>query len=186
MTVQIARRLFTTTEYHQMLEARILTEDDRVELIEGEVVSMSPIGSRHAACVKRLNQLLFERLGQLALISVQDPIHLGEHSEPEPDLALLQPRADFYGQAHPEAEDVILIIEVAESSAEYDRQVKIPLYAQHGIAEVWLVDLAAAVIEIYRRPSAAGYEQLQRRKRGQSLTLQAFPQLEMTVNEILG
>ncbi|NJN97756.1 MAG: Uma2 family endonuclease [Anaerolineales bacterium] len=186
MTVQIARRLFTTTEYHQMLEARILTEDDRVELITGEVVSMSPIGSRHAACVNRLNYLLVDRAGKTALISVQNPIHLGEHSEPEPDLALLQPRPDFYVQAHPEAEDIILVIEVAESSVEYDRQVKVPLYAQHGIEEVWVVDLAGGMIEVYRQPLPTGYGQIQSLKRGQSVSPQAFPKLVMTVNEILG
>ncbi len=186
MTVQIVKRLFTTTEYHQMLEARILTEDDRVELIAGEVVEMSPIGSRHAACVNRLNQLMVERAGKIALVSIQNPIHLGEHSEPEPDLALLQPRSDFYVQAHPEPEDVILIIEVAESSVEYDRQVKILLYAQNDIVEVWIVDLSAAIIEVYRQPSSAGYGQIQRLKRGQSLSPQAFPQCVMRVNEILG
>jgi Uma2 family endonuclease len=186
MAVQISKRLFTIGEYHQMVEAGILTEDDRVELIAGEVVEMSPIGTRHAACVKRLNQLLSERLGQLVLISVQDPIHLGEHSEPEPDLALLHPRSDFYVQAHPEPEDVLLVIEVAESSAEYDRQVKIPLYAQNGIAEVWVVDLAGGTIEVYRQPSPSGYGQIQRLKRSQSLSPQAFPQLVVTVNEILG
>ena len=186
MSVQILKRLFTVGEYHQMIEAGILAEDDQIELIKGEVVAMSPIGSRHAACVKRLNRLFAERLGKLALISVQDPIHLDEHSEPEPDLALLQPRPDFYAQAHPEPEDVLLIVEVAETSTEYDRQIKIPLYAQTNIAEVWLVNLAAKLIEVYRQPAPAGYVQVEYLKHGQSLSPQAFPQVALVIAEILG
>jgi len=186
MSVQILKRLFTVGEYHQMIEVGILAEDDRVELIKGEVVKMSPIGSRHAACVKRLNRLFAERLGKLALISVQDPIHLDEHSEPEPDLALLQPRADFYAQAHPEPEDILLIVEVAETSTDYDRQIKIPMYGQNGITEAWVVNLAANLIEVYRQPSPAGYGQVQHFKRGQSLSPQVFPQLVITVDEVLG
>ncbi|HXV44508.1 MAG TPA: Uma2 family endonuclease [Anaerolineae bacterium] len=186
MSVQILKRLFTVGEYHQMIEAGILAEDDRVELIEGEVIEISPIGSRHAACVKRLNQLFAEQLGKLALISVQDPIHLNEQSEPEPDLALLQARADFYVQAHPEPEDILLVVEVAETSIEYDQQVKLPLYARNGIAEVWLVHLAAHLIEVYRQPAPAGYGQIQQLRRGESLSPQAFPQLDLTVDEILG
>jgi len=126
MAAPLVRHRFTVEEYHRMGQAGILSEDDRVELIEGEIVEMAPVGSRHAACVKRLNALLSRRAGGRALVSVQDPIRLGEHSEPQPDLALLKPREDFYAAAHPGPEDVLLVIEVAETSLEYDREVKLP------------------------------------------------------------
>ena len=113
---------FTTADYYRMLEAGILTEDDRVELIEGEVIQMTPIGKRHAACVKRLNALLGRRFGDAVIVSVQDPIHLSEGSDPQPDLALLRPRTDFYAQSHPTPADVLLLIEVADTSVEFDRE----------------------------------------------------------------
>jgi len=168
-----------------MAEAGILSEDDRVELIEGEIVEMSPIGSHHAACVKRLNRL-FSRSVSDAVVSVQDPIRLSEYSEPEPDLALLRPRADFYAEALPGPEDTLLVVEVMETSAQYDRERKLPLYAEAGIPEVWLVDLAAECIEVYRRPSPDGYEDVRRRCRGERLSPQAFPDVELAVDEVLG
>jgi Uma2 family endonuclease len=167
-------------------EAGILSEDDRVELIEGELVEMTPIGSRHAACVKRLNQLLSQQVGQHALVSVQDPIRLGERSEPEPDLAVLRPRADFYASAHPGAEDALLIVEVAEASLDYDRAVKLPLYARFGIPEVWLVDLVGERIEVYRHPTPQGYQEAQRLRRGERASSQSVSGLELAVDEILG
>jgi Uma2 family endonuclease len=127
MSVQLLRRAFTVQEYHQMTRAGILTEDDRVELIEGEIVRMSPLGRRHAACVKRLLRLLDRGVGEGAIVGTQDPIRLGEQSEPQPDLALLQPRPDFYAQGHPGPQDILLVVEVMERSAGYDREVKVPL-----------------------------------------------------------
>lgn len=186
MVIQTLRRLFTVSEYHQMMDSGILREDDRVELIEGEVIEMSPIGSRHAACVKRLNRWLSERVGQRAIVGVQDPIRLGERSEPQPDLALLRPRPDFYGQAHPEPQDVFLVVEVAETSADYDREVKVPLYARAGLVEVWLVDIAARVIEVYRQPGPTGYRQMQRLSPGQQLSSAVWPDVSLPVDEILG
>ncbi|MBM3128340.1 MAG: Uma2 family endonuclease [Chloroflexi bacterium] len=186
MVTHIVRRLFTTDDYHRMLQNGVLTEDDRVELIEGEVLAMSPIGSRHAACVKRLNRLLARGVGTRAIVSVQDPIHLSARSEPQPDLALLQPRNDFYVDAHPEPEDVLLVIEVAESSQDFDRATKIPLYAQAGISEVWLVDLASDCIQTYSQPSARGYGEIHQLWRGQTAACQAFPDAPIPVTDILG
>jgi len=185
MSVQTLKRLFTVEEYYQMAQSGILAEDDRVELIEGEILEMSPIGSRHAACVKRLNQLFSQPAGRRFLISVQDPIHLGGHSEPQPDLALLQPRDDFYGQAHPEPEDVLLIIEVAETSADYDRETKIPLYAKAGIPETWLVELGEDYIEVFRKPSANGYAEVRQVRRGQVIAPQVLPEVELAAADIL-
>jgi Uma2 family endonuclease len=186
MSVQLVRRKFTVDDYHRMAQAGILSEDDRVELIEGEIVAPSPIGSRHAACVKRLLRFFDRRIGEKALVAVQDPIRLGEHSEPQPDLVLLKPRDDFYAEAHPKPEDVLLVVEVAETSSEYDREVKVPLYARFGIDEVWLVDLEAGVAEVYRDPSQEGYRERKMLGRGEVISPKAFPEIELLVDEFLG
>ncbi len=186
MSVQVSRRRFTVDEYHRMLEAGILGEDDRVELINGEVVEMAPIGSRHAACVKRLNTLFALQVRDRAIVGIQDPIRLGEFSEPQPDITLLRPRPDYYAAGHPTSEDVLLVIEVAETSAEYDRQVKVPLYARAGIPEVWVVDLAGEAVEVYREPAGNSYRQMRRLGRGETVSPEALPNLALAVDDILG
>jgi len=186
MAVQSLRRRFSVEEYYLMAKAGILTEDDRVELIEGEIVEMSPIGSRHAACVKRLNRLLSQQVGSRALVSAQNPVRLGEHSEPQPDITLLRPRADFYSTAHPGPADVLLLMEVADTSIEYDREVKVPLYAQAGIGEVWLVDLVAESIEVYQNPAPEGYRQTRVVRLEERLAPEALPDLELSARGILG
>jgi len=186
MGVQLARRLFTVAEYHKMAEAGILSEDDRVELLSGEIVAMSPIGSRHAACVDRLTQYLVVRVAGRAIVRVQNPIRLGEHSEPQPDVALLKPRPDFYATAHPGPEDVVLVIEVAETSAGVDREVKVPLYARFGVSDVWLVDLAGDRVEVFREPSAEGYREVRVLRRGESLAPALLPDLLVPVDAVLG
>lgn len=185
MTIQLARKLFTVTEYEQMIEAGILQEDDRIELLDGEIVQMNPIGSRHAACVKRLTQLLVQQLGERAIVGVQDPVQLDAYSVPEPDLSVLIYRQDFYAQAHPTAEDVLLLIEVTDSSLETDRAVKLPLYARAGIPEVWLVDVEAGVVDAYRTPSASGYLLRQRYLPGQTISALGELAITVAVNEIL-
>ncbi|RME65390.1 MAG: Uma2 family endonuclease [Caldilineae bacterium] len=185
MTVQLARRLFTTTEYEQMVAAGLLGEDDRVELLDGEIVQMSPIGSRHAACVNRLTRLLTRVVGQKAIVSVQNPVRLDDYSEPEPDLAVLVYREDFYAEAHPTPQDVLLLIEVVDTSAEQDRSVKLPLYARAGIPETWLVDLEAGVVDAYRTPSAEGYLLRQRYLPGQTVTTEDGT-LAVAVDEVIG
>jgi Uma2 family endonuclease len=186
MSIQLLRRRFTVEQYHQMAEAGILTENDRVELLDGEIVEMSPIGRRHAACVDRLNRLFGSRLGERAIVRVQNPIELSDRSEPQPDIVLLQPREDFYEAGHPQPQDILLLVEVADTTAEFDREVKIPLYASSRIAEVWLVDINGQCLEIYREPGANGYQNVQKLLRGQSIFIQAFPDINLTVDEILG
>lgn len=186
MSVQIARRHFNVTEYYRMTEAGILSESDRVELIDGEVIEMSPIGSRHAACVNRLTMLLAGELRQAAIVSVQNPIRLDESSEPQPDLCLLQPRTDFYAQAHPTPADVLLVIEVADSSVGFDREVKLPLYAQAVVPEVWLVNLPADIVEIYSQPASGKYQKSQELKRGEIVRSEAIPQISLDMNSVLG
>ena len=170
---------------HKMGEAGIFTEDDRVELIDGEMVDMAPIGSRHASVVKRLNNRLATLAQGRAIVSAQDPLRLAPHSEPEPDLMLLKPRADFYSEAHPGAEDVLLLIEVCDTTVGYDREVKLPLYARHGVAEVWLIDLEARTVEIccMPRPEAGDYAE---RKvfPGGSLAPRALPDCRVVVGEL--
>lgn len=169
-----------------MAQAGILTEEDRVELLEGEILAMSPIGSRHAACVKRLIRLFDRSVGDRAIVAAQDPIQLAEHSEPQPDLVVLKPRADFYSQAHPGPSDILLLIEVSETSADTDRDVKLPLYARSGILEVWLVTLADERVEIYRQPSPGGYRECVTVRRGDHLSPQALPSVDLAVDGILG
>ena len=180
------RRPFTVGEYYRMAEVDILTEEDRVELIAGQIVAMSPIGSRHAACVKRLNLLLGKMVGDSMLIGVQDPIALDAYSEPEPDLVLLRPRADFYADAHPVAADVLLAVEVADTSADYDREVKLPLYAQAGLPEVWLINLQKDRIEIYARPQGGAYQQRVEVTADATLTSPTIPQLALAAADLLG
>ena len=175
---------FTVEDYHRLAEAGILGEDDRVELIEGDLVMSSPISSRHAACVKRLNALFNAALQGRAIVGVQDPLRLGEHSEPEPDLMLLRPREDFYRDAHPGPEDVYLVIEVSETSLAYDREVKLPLYARFGVPEVWLVNLVEDRLEVYRTPRGGSYTHKAVYTQGR-VAPQAFPDLDLDVTTIL-
>lgn len=146
MSVHVRRRLFTVEEYHKMAEAGILAEDDRVELIEGEIFQMSPIGRRHAAHVKRLNKLFNQRMGDRVLVSVQDPVILSDLSKPEPDLSLLKPHPDFYEAGHPQPEDVFLLVEVSDSTVENDQYEKVPTYAKSDIVEVWLVNIGEPIV----------------------------------------
>ena len=186
MTLQLKRRQFTLGQYHQMIATGVLPEGDRVELIEGEILEMAAIGSKHTAQVKRLNRLLSSRLDESILISIQDPIELGPRSEPEPDVALLRWRADYYVASHPQAADVYLIIEVADSTVEFDREVKGPLYARSGIVECWLIDVSAETITLYRLPTPDGYQHVEICRRGMAIVVAALPDLGFTVDQILG
>jgi len=186
MAVQVSRRLFTVDEYYQMAQAGILSEDDRVELIEGEIIEMAAIGSRHAACVDRLTQMFVVHVAGRAIVRIQNPIHLSERSEPQPDLALLRARPDFYAAGHPGPQDVLLVVEVAETSIGFDREIKIPLYARMGIPEAWLVHLVENRIDIYRRPTPTGYAERQRLERGMHLAPLAFSDFPLAVDDVLG
>ena len=186
MTVQLEQRPFTVAEYYRMADAGILKEEDRIELIEGKIVTMSPIGSRHAACVIRLTTLLNRQLDQTALVSVQNPIILDDYSEPQADIALLRPREDFYARELPQPADVLLLIEVSDTSKEYDRTVKIPLYARSGIAEVWLVILAENIIEMYAQPAGDTYREMSQAGPGAIAVAHSIADLAIPVDSILG
>ena len=184
--MQVATRHFNVAEYYQMARAGVLTEDERVELIRGEIVAMSPIGSRHAGCVKWLNRHLNRWAHGRFIISVQDPIHLDDDSEPQPDIAILKPRDDLYSAAHPMPGDVLLIIEVADTSLGYDREEKVPLYASAGIPEMWLVNLSEAVIEVYSNPVDGVYSPVRQVARGGVLDAASLPELSIRAADILG
>jgi len=175
---------FTVQQYHRMIESGILHEDDRIELIEGELNTMPPINTAHAGKTKRLNRILSGLTGDAAIVSVQDPLVLGERSEPEPDLMLLRPRADFYEKANPLPGDVLLLIEVADTSLDYDRGVKIPLYGANGIPEVWLLDLQRKRLEIHLDPGPAGYRKILLPDSGQVVSPSLLPGVEVAVDSL--
>lgn len=164
---------FTVKEYYQMAETTgIFDCANKMELIEGEIVDMvSPIGSKHADWVDRLSYYFIRELPDGVVVRNQNPIHLDNMTEPEPDLVLAAPRKQPYSEAHPSATDVLLLIEVADSSLAYDRDIKAPLYARHGIAEYWLIDIESNVLTIYREPSNEGYRSTYRPPLDEVVTL---------------
>ncbi|MCZ6679573.1 MAG: Uma2 family endonuclease [Candidatus Poribacteria bacterium] len=183
-------RRLSVKEYHWMGEVGILRPDERVELIDGVIRKMSPKGSRHTACVRKLTNLLPLLLQGRALVSVQDPIVLDDNTEPEPDVALVRPRDDAYARAHPRPGDVLLVIEVADTSLEDDRTVKLPRYAESGIPEVWLIDVADDVLAVYRQPISQPDDRAEYRLHtdysiGDVISPLAFPDIELSVAAIL-
>lgn len=176
--------VFTAQHYHLMHEAGIFSEGDRLELINGEIREMSPIGRKHVACIIRLDQLMQKKLGDRIMVSTQNSIRLDDNSEPQPDLAILKPREDFYEEGLPTPSDILLIIEVADSTIAYDREVKAPLYAAAEIPEMWLFDVNKKVIEGYSQPSASGYKWIKRYDEGDTLSILAFPDVVFNWNEL--
>ena len=187
MAVTLRRRRFTLDQYHRMGEVGIFRPGDRVELIEGEVIEMAPIGSLHAATVTRIHEFFVRQLGERATVRAQNPLLMPHHqSEPEPDVMLLTRRADFYARAHPEPPDVRLLIEVADSSLRYDRLTKIPLYARAGIAEAWVVDVDHRRVEVHRGPTARGYQDVRTPGPDDQFSPLAFPDVSVMLADLLG
>ena len=178
---------YTVEEYHVMGETGILTEEDRVQLIDGEIVEMPPMSSSHASIVNRLIRFLNLALdpGQ-AVIWGQCPITFPDNAEPEPDVAILKSRPDFYRSRLPTPQDALLLIEVSQSTLRLDRSVKVPYYAHQNIPEVWVVNLPEEIIKVYRNPRDGVYQETTRLHRGDTLSPQAFPAVELTVEEIFG
>ena len=179
-----AKHRFDVDAYYKLAEAGILPNPHRVELIDGEIIDLNAIGSPHAAITTRLTRQFIRAVGDLAIISVQNPLRLDSYNEPEPDLLVLRPRADDYQANHPGAADVLLLIEVSETSLAYDRGRKLALYAKFGVAEVWIVDLAGAAVEIYRQPKEGAYSLTERRTSG-SLTPDLVPSVAIDVAALL-
>lgn len=181
--VERPRRLFTVEEYHRMADAGILGEDERVELIEGEIVQMAPIGPRHIGCVINATRLFITRLGDRAVVSPQNPVVIPPRSEPEPDLLLLRPRTVSYSRELPTSQDVLLAVEVADTTVRFDRLVKARLYARAGIAEFWLCLAADGAVEVYRRPSNDGYAGMTLHGPGELISPLAFPDVTFAVTD---
>ncbi len=185
MPVEITKRLFDVDDYHRMAQAGILSEDDRVELIGGEIVAMTPIGPRHNASVNRATRALVTTVGDRAIVQVQGSVRLDRFQEPQPDLVLLRSQPDFYASRLPGAADILLIIEVAESSLDYDREVKARIYAQSEVQEYWLVDLDERLVSCYTEPQGGAYQRLQQCRAGQSLAPRALPECTIAVDVLL-
>jgi Uma2 family endonuclease len=185
MSALLQKWHFNVDQYYRLAEVGVLKPDDRVELIEGEIVRMRPIGSSHAACVRALDVAFNEILGRRYLVSIQSPVRLDNFSEPEPDLALLKPRKNFYADRHPMSSDVFLIIEVADTTVLSDQNVKLPLYARFGIAEAWLVNLPEKVVEIYYDPADGRYRNCLKFKPGDTLKSPTINELTLKVDDII-
>jgi len=185
METAVLKRTFTVDEFHRMAEAGIFAGDDRLELLDGEIVRMTPIGSRHAACVKRLTEWLVRRVQEGAIVSVQDPIVLSGHTELYPDVALLKRRSDFYSESLPRPADEFLVVEVSDTTGEYDRGVKLPRYAGSGIPEVWVVDLRERAVDVYRQPAGGEYREHQRLSAGQTVAIPGVIGQQIRVDDML-
>jgi Uma2 family endonuclease len=184
--VQVNHWRFSVDDYYRMRDVGVLTEDDRVELIDGGVYEMCPIDPVHAAQVDRLTRLLTKQCGEEIIVRVQNPIRLDGYNEPQPDLALVRWQEDFYAQSHPTPADVLIAIEVANSSLAADRKVKLPWYALAGIPEVWLINIARQSIEQYTQPINNSYTTLKVVNRGQILVAQTIAGLEFPLTRIFG
>ncbi len=182
----LQRRRFSVDEYERMIALGILEEGERVELLRGEIYCMAAIGARHMACVTWLDRFFTLSVGEDALVRAQGPIRLPEDGEPEPDILIVPFRDDFYRPRHPGPAEGLLLIEVADTSFNIDRAQKIPLYAEAGIPESWLVDLPGQQIFVYREPRDGRYQQIIVFKRGDVLTPLAFPDLKLAVDDVLG
>lgn len=184
MSMLAQRHRFTLDEWHQMIDAGLL-RDQHVELLDGEIYEMTPIGPPHQSVVDRLTHLLVTTFGDRAIVRVQGPVPARPRSEPQPDIALLRRQADFYRKAHPEAPNVFLVVEVAETSLAYDHA-KLRIYATGGIQEVWIVDLRGDRIEVYRDLRGESYGDVRISERGESLACLAFPEVLLAVDAVLG
>jgi Uma2 family endonuclease len=183
MAMAPQKYLFNIATYHQMIAANIFLPDARVELIEGEIIKMAPMGPIHAEIISLLDKLFQTNLGELAKIRTQLPIQLGDLSEPEPDIALVQYRR--YLEKHPTAAEVLLLVEVSDSSLKHDSKTKIPVYAKHGIQEVWLIDVKNTCVKVYRKPMPNGYKIVERFELGEQITPPAcLPEICVNVDDI--
>jgi Uma2 family endonuclease len=184
MSAPLPRHKLNLTDYHRMIEAGIFTPEQRIELLEGELFDMAPIGPAHSGTTNYLTRLFFQAVGDKAIVSVQNPIMLGDNSEPQPDLCLLCSREDFYEKSHPAATDVLLLIEIADTSASADRAYKIPLYARHGIPEVWLIDVKRQQLEIHRQPEQGQYRQVYLAQPNERIALSQLAEIEIALSQI--
>lgn len=184
--IHVERQRFTVDDYHRMAEVGILGPDDRVELIDGEIIRMSPMGSRHAACISRLNELLTEAIRRTAIVTLQTPLRIDNFHEPEPDVLVLRRRADFYDSRIPGPADVLFLMEISDTPLGFDQATKLPTYAAATVPEAWIVDLKTERIERYTQPSEKGFRVMTWAGRGDSLSSTILPDVVFHVDEVLG
>ena len=180
-----AKKLFNVDDYYRMAEVGILRPDDRVELIRGEIIEMSPIGLRHAACVDRATEFFVVALHGRANVRVQGPNRLDNYNEPQPDVSVLKSKTDYYLSGHPGPENIYLVVEVSDTTLAFDRNVKLPMYAIARIPEVWIVDIQAGVLLIHREPEGDAYKTLFAQGREDSISPVAFPDVVLKVADLL-
>ena len=186
MMITPQKHRFNISDWHQMGKQNLFLPDARMELIEGEIIDMVPIGTSHAGCVSWLNHFFVTQVAGSAIVKVQDPVQLGNFSEPQPDLMILRPEPHFYRKRHPTSVDVLLLIEVAESTLNYDRRTKMPLYARYGIVEAWIVNLEQNCIEVYLKPQAAGYQKQHIFQSGEVIIPSQLELIKVSVSAVLG
>jgi Uma2 family endonuclease len=175
---------FNVAQYYKMAEVGILGVEQRTELIEGEIIQMSPIGAKHAGTINRLTRVLSPLVSNQAIISIQNSIRLNTNSEPQPDLAILRFRDDCYTDCHPTPADIFLLIEVSDSTLKYDREIKVPLYAKAGIPEVWIANIEAQLFEVYRSPSQDSYQKIQSYSKGEVIQIEMLADIAIAIDEI--
>jgi Uma2 family endonuclease len=186
MAAEVTKKLFTVNDYYSMAEAGIIGPDERVELVEGEIIQMSPIGHRHGVRVVRASTMFFEAFGRKAVISTQGTLRLNKRTEFEPDLVVFKPRADFYASGRAKPADVLLVVERADSSLSSDRKIKIPLYAAAGIPEVWIQDIENDLLLVYRDPREENYATSLELQRNESVSPNAFPEIRFSIDDLFG
>ena len=179
----LTRHRLDVDAYHRMGEAGILGENDRVELLDGELIDMAPIGQDHASIVSRLGHALYAACVGRAVVWPQNPVRLDRSSEPQSDLAVLRSRDDFYARGEPPGPaDILLLVEVASSSLRFDETVKLPLYARAGVAEVWIVDVQRGVVDVYRTPFGDAYRERVTHHPGERVALRLAPEIIVTLD----
>jgi len=183
---KIAPKRFRVEDFRKMTEIGILPEESGWEIVDGFLIDKMTIGSKHSGTVNRLNRTLIVLLGKNVVVAVQNPVHIDEYNEPEPDIALLKPRDDFYTASHAAPQDVLLLIEVSDSTLEYDREVKKNLYAEAEIAEYWLVNLQDNTLEVYSQPKNGNYRLARILESGETIEATTVKNLKLHIDEILG
>ena len=184
MSVSLSRRLFKTQEFRDMIEAGVFQEDDRLELVDGEIVEMSPIGNRHATCVRKLIAV-FRRVGERALLDAHTPLGISEDNDFYPDVVLLRPRSDTYAESIPRASDTLLVIEVADTTLRFDRSIKKPRYAAAGAPELWIMDLEGSRVWVHRKPLEGDYGEVFEARAGDVLRIPGMPDVEIRVSDLV-
>ncbi len=180
----IRYRPLTTDDVERMVETGVLDEDDRVELIKGRLVDMSPPGIRHAAYVRQTSRMLNRIVGDDFIVDVQNPVAFGQNFQSEPDIALLRERAHGYLNSHPTPDDILLLIEVSDPSLNYDQEVKAPLYGEAGVLESWVVSVEDQYIDVYSEPSPGGYKLRRRYTAGESLAVPGVEGASLSVAQV--